>query len=146
MIATDSRQLTRRLMVLLIVPVLLSLMGLAILPDVVQAQPTVPLNVPALAFSVDCRIADVDEIWFGYYQLDGSIEVSSATRENGGMTISADGVPVIVYQQLSFDWERPSAFRFIFRDDSTFDLQMDPEDWLVDEDTGAVFSGVTCSG
>lgn len=138
----------RRLSLLWLMLLLLTLGGsLAMVPpQPTQAQGGAIVNVPAVVMFVDCPdiVNNSGLVEFGYFQLDGTFNVLQATVDNGRLTVISD-LPAVVFEQLSFDWQRSeSIYRFFFADASFLDIIVPPEIWLRDQQSGVIFQGFGC--
>lgn len=115
-------------------------------PRQAQAQGGAVVNVPASILFVDCPgVAEVTAVvQFGYIQLDGNFAVREATVNNGGLTY-IDGIPSVVFEQLSIDWVgSDSVYRFIRPDGVYLDVLISAGNWYRDSQSGVIYQILGC--
>jgi hypothetical protein len=115
-------------------------------PEEAQAQQGGPVvNVPAVALFLECpTLLEAVAVNFYYVQLDGTVNVLTATADNGAVVLISD-IPTVLFEQVSFDWQSTdSVYEFVYADGSALGVVFYPSDWIRDNQSGLLYQGLSC--
>jgi uncharacterized membrane protein len=144
---TLRHNLVRRMSLMFVILLLVVLGSTNAAPEQVEAQGRgATVNVPASILYIDCPgLAPATErVRFAYVQLNGDVVVREATVENGGL-VMIEGVPAVVFEQLSINWwDYDSAYRFFLVDGDYGDILVSAGNWYRDSQSGIIYQVFGC--